>query len=86
MSTKKKLNIALVTCDDGDWEGLFIDGKLITEGHSVPSTDVLDKLEGLGVINFESYEAKLDPYKHSSFEKTLEENSAAGIIDEPRSR
>ena len=84
--SKKKLSIALVTCDDGDWEGLFIDGKLITEGHSVPSTDVLDKLEELGVINFESYEAKLDPYKHCSFEKTLEDNTAAGIIDEPRSR
>ena len=86
MAKPKKPSVALVTCDDGDWEGFFYNGKLIREGHSIQATDILDFLEDQDILHFESYEAKLDPYKHSSFEKTLEKNAAAGIIDEPRPR
>lgn len=29
----------------GDWEGLYIDGKLYAEGHSLRASDVLDALD-----------------------------------------
>lgn len=36
--------INIVRSEDGDWAGLYIDGQLKTEGHSITSSDVLDAL------------------------------------------
>lgn len=27
--------VVLVKCDDGDWEGLYVDGRLVSQGHEV---------------------------------------------------
>ena len=34
----------LVCPECGDWEALYMDGKLITEGHSLRAYDVLDAI------------------------------------------
>ena len=36
----------LVNCDSGDWEGLYIDGTLVAEGHSLSAYQVLEALGG----------------------------------------
>lgn len=47
--------ISLVTnCDD--WEGIYINGKICIQDHSLSAEDVLIKLDKLGIINFYKYE------------------------------
>lgn len=41
MTTKKK-QVVKVTGDD--WSGIYIDGKLVTEGHSIPFHDLMEVL------------------------------------------
>lgn len=36
--------IVIVGNDDDDWEGLYVDGTLLREGHSLSVRDVLDAL------------------------------------------
>ena len=50
-----------------DWEGLYIDGKLILEGHSLSAVDVLDAIWehrtpgfGLRVTSYEAHDADED--------------------------
>jgi hypothetical protein len=38
----KKKEVVIVGGDD--WEGIYIDGKLVREGHSIDSDDVLEAL------------------------------------------
>jgi hypothetical protein len=53
----------------GDWEGLYIDGKLAAEGHSLA---VYQVLEALGV-SYRFQEVEMDPYEFSSLPATLDE-------------
>lgn len=39
-----------------DWKGLYVDGKLVYENHSIPNYIVLDKLG----IDYDEIEADLD--------------------------
>jgi len=36
--------IDIVAAEDGDWEGLYIDGKLAAEGHSLDTRRVVEAL------------------------------------------
>jgi len=85
MAKTKKTSVALLRDESGDWQGLFIDGKLYTQTHVVDLYTVLDRLEELGIVNFEVYEAQLK-FKQPAYLDTLEKNAAAGIIDEPEPR
>lgn len=38
------MNIQFVTSTDGDWEGMYIDGKLVAEGHSVSPYEIFAQL------------------------------------------
>ncbi len=38
------MEVMLVECESGDWIGMYVDGKLKEEGHSLRPTDVLDAL------------------------------------------
>lgn len=38
------MKFTIVRSDEGDWEGLYVDGVLVTEGHEVTATDVIDYL------------------------------------------
>lgn len=40
-------DVLLVRADSGEWEGLYIDGKLLAEGHSLNLFDVLEALQPL---------------------------------------
>lgn len=39
-----KIDFTFIASDCGDWEGLYANGKLIAEGHSVRAIDVLDAI------------------------------------------
>jgi hypothetical protein len=45
-STAKKptSNIVIVHDNSGDWVGIYVDGKLVREGHSIQEEDVLDAI------------------------------------------
>jgi len=45
--------ITLVKSDDGDWEGLYFNSRLATEGHSVSVEDVLEIVHNYPVDNTE---------------------------------
>lgn len=38
------VNFTFVASDNGEWEGLYIDGKLATEGHCVRAIDVINSI------------------------------------------
>lgn len=38
--------------DVADWEALYVDEKLVLEGHSLVVQDVLDVLHGIGAIEY----------------------------------
>jgi hypothetical protein len=52
----KKDSYALVTSASGDWEGLYKNGVLLSEGHSIHIEDLFELLE----LDFEQLEAKED--------------------------
>ena len=37
--------LLFVTGEEGDWEGLYLEGKLVKEGHELTKYDVLDALK-----------------------------------------
>ena len=39
-----------------DWQGLYIDGGLVEENHSIRIIDLLEMLEGRGVLTFDYHE------------------------------
>jgi hypothetical protein len=41
----KKSKLVFVHDNSGDWAGMYIDGKLVTEGHSLPYNEVLNFLD-----------------------------------------
>jgi hypothetical protein len=64
------MKITFVGEPGGDWEGLFIDGKLVREGHSLHWSHVL---EALG-IEYDSFDADEDwMYEHGSFPDDLKD-------------
>lgn len=51
----------MVSCESGDWEGLYLNGKLVAEGHSVRLEDVLDAIADV-FPNKYSYEEISDDF------------------------
>ena len=45
-----------VTSECGDWQALYIDGKLATEGHSIRARDLLDAIADILPNKVEMYE------------------------------
>ena len=45
-----------VTAECGDWQALYIDGKLAAEGHSIRARDVLDAIANILPNKVERYE------------------------------
>lgn len=45
-----------VTSECGDWQALYIDGKLAAEGHSISARDLLDAIADILPNKVESYE------------------------------
>ena len=45
-----------VTAECGDWQALYIDGKLAVEGHSIRARDVLDAIADILPNKVERYE------------------------------
>lgn len=39
-----KITISILTAPGGDWKGLYVNGKLITEGHEVSAKDVIEAI------------------------------------------
>ena len=48
--------IYVVSPDCGDWEALYVDGKLSAEGHSLSVRDVFDSLSDVFPNNYHSFE------------------------------
>jgi len=48
--------VAIVTDEGGDWEGIYIDGRLMSEGHSLTVYEVL----GLLGISCDFYSVEID--------------------------
>jgi hypothetical protein len=55
METNKE--IVIVSGDEGDWAGLYINGVLVYEDHSLDASYTLKKLK----IKFKEREATIDP-------------------------
>lgn len=49
--------VSVITCEAGDWTGLYLDGKLFSQGHSIPHFEWLQLLRKLGVETYEFYES-----------------------------
>lgn len=49
----EKASVCIVGNDD-DWEGLYVNGRLIVEGHSLDARDILDALRGKMLTDHES--------------------------------
>lgn len=45
-----------VTTECGDWQALYVNGKLVTEGHSISVRDVLDAIADILPNKVEKYE------------------------------
>ena len=45
-----------VTAECGDWQALYVDGKLAAEGHRVNARDVLDAIADIFPNKVEKYE------------------------------
>ena len=50
--------VTIVVSEESDWEGIYVNGTLKHEGHSLCARDVLDALE----IRSERVQVVLDPY------------------------
>lgn len=50
------IKFTFVTAECGDWQALYIDGKLATEGHSIRARDVLDAIADILPNKVERYE------------------------------
>ena len=71
--------VTLVTADD--WTGLFVDGKLVAEGHSLPEFRVIDALKDVGRYRYQELTANQDVMEEfGSFPETLEQAECDGII------
>lgn len=49
-------NFTFVNSEDGDWQALYINGKLAVEGHTIKTRDVLDCIADIlpnKVVSFE---------------------------------
>lgn len=57
---------------EGDWEGLYMDGKLVDEGHSIPVSDVLDHLDIMVLEPVELSDEEMEHFGYSC-PKTLQE-------------
>ena len=53
-STTEKAFVVIVSNDD-DWEGLYINRKLVCEGHKVSVADALDALTGKHLASWETH-------------------------------
>jgi len=47
-------------CDD--WEGVYVNGKLVVQGNILDAHDVLSYLDSLGVIHYKHRELSSDLY------------------------
>jgi hypothetical protein len=62
------MKITVVGCPSGDWEGLFVNGQLVFEGHSISWWQALDALK----IEYETLEADDEwMMDHGSFPNRL---------------
>lgn len=50
-------HITILDADSGDWSGLYVDGKLSFEGHSIDERQLLQLLQRMGLLTYESKEA-----------------------------
>lgn len=59
------MKVTLISSDDGDWEGIYVDGVLKHEGHNLEPSDIL---QALGVefkreiVRMDAYEFKVLPF------------------------
>ena len=65
-------DFVLVCPESGDWEALYMDGKLIAEGHSIRVMDVLDAISDVLPNKF-TYESISDELAEAGFSSNLED-------------
>ena len=65
-----KRQFVIVSPESGDWEALYMDGKLIAEGHSLRVIDVLDAIADV-LLNEVSYDEISDERAENGFDKYL---------------
>lgn len=68
-----KLNI--VMSEEGDWEGLYLDGNLVAQGHSITARDALEAI-GHKVDWSEATTAQLEQHGNSLPDNLSELNDA----------
>jgi hypothetical protein len=47
------VKFTIVTCESGDWEGVYLGDELIEQGHSVPLWMALEHLAKKGKLSYE---------------------------------
>ena len=50
LTEEKKFNTPVVIAKADDWEGVYIKGKLYTEGHEITKNDLIESLEKSGSL------------------------------------
>lgn len=48
-------NVQLIKVVGDDWEGFYINGKLVAEGHSIPWCEMMESLDAAGPAIFLDY-------------------------------
>jgi hypothetical protein len=47
----KPVDIFLVNCEEGDWEGAYVDGECVSQGHSLDNRDWLHIIKEFKVFS-----------------------------------
>lgn len=70
------MQIVIVGSPDGDWEGLYLNGRLVFEGHSITWWQMLEALK----IEYQTLEADQDWfYQRGNLPKFLEDVKPSGV-------
>lgn len=67
-------NITVVGCPDGDWEGLYVDGRLVFEGHSIQWRQMLEALD----VDYNSFDCDQQWLFDNGLPKELDKVKAEG--------
>ena len=66
----ESVRVHFITTEDGDWVAMYVNGKLIAEGHSLSHEQVAEEIPGVLVTTEEWGIDELVPYGYS-FPKEL---------------
>jgi len=77
----KEITVTLVSCEDGEWEGLYFADELICDRHHISAKDVLaglmefheEKGDSVFIVGCDFIEAPMEYMEENDFPDSLEQ-------------